>query len=244
MKHLFTTIAIASSAILFTSCGVNVLHGEGKKTTQSPTVAGNFDAVDIRISSDVKITVSEGSTAGVRYSGYENIIKHIKTEMNGNTLVIDYDLDDTWNVEADDLKVNITVPVLTAVAVSGAPDVDIEGDVKGEALDIDVSGASSITIENIHTNRLTADMSGVAGLEIKGGMVRSASYELSGAGKIEAFNLLTEETKASISGTGKGEVNVSQKLVADISGAGAIKYKGDPQVSKQISGVGSISKED
>ncbi len=243
MKQLFYTLSFLSVTFLFTSCGVNILHGEGKKGSDIPSVSA-FSKVDISIASDVDITVSEGSAHGIEIRGYENILKHIRTRVKNGTLHIDYDLDDTWTIDDAETKLRISVPSLSGLILSGAPDVKIHGDVRGDNFDLDISGASEVAIEDMHTNVFSADMSGMASLKIKQGAVKAADYALSGAGKVAAFGLQTEETAASISGTGKCEVSVSDKLEASISGAGAIRYKGNPQVDKHVSGIGSIEQAD
>lgn len=243
MKRFIYSLSFAALvALVIASCGAHVIHGKGKKSTEIPSVAA-FNAVDVNVVSDVNITVTEGSAYGVELSGYENILKHIKTEVKDGTLSITYDLDDTWNIDDEDTKIRISVPSLTALSLSGAPDVDVMGSIKGDAFKLDISGAGDVTIDNINTNKLDADLSGVAALKVKGGMVKMANYDISGAGKIEAFALQTEETTTSISGAGKSEVWASGKLTADISGAGSVKYKGSPQVEKSVSGVGSVSQE-
>ncbi len=239
MKHLLLAFVAATALFGFTSCGVNVLRGEGKKVNHTPSLSA-FDGLDITISSKVNITVSEGATQNVELSGYENILKHIKTEVKQGVLYISFDLDDTWTVNDDDMEVRITMPSIKMLSLSGAPDVNIHGNVSGKEFKLDVSGASEVVIDNINVENLSADLSGAPQLDIRGGNVKNASYEISGVGKIEAFPMQTEETSASISGAAESEVNVSRKLEANISGAGSIKYKGSPEVIKHISGVGSV----
>jgi hypothetical protein len=242
MKKILAGILVAGSILICSSCGMNVLRGEGKKTTLSPAV-NTFDAVDVTISSKIKITVAEGSAQLIELSGYENILKHIKTEVKKNTLYITFDLDDTWTVNEDDMEIRISVPALRSLSMSGAPDAEIHGNIKGSEFRLDVSGASEVTIDNINVDKLVADLSGASELVIKGGVVKDANYDISGAGKIEAFPLQTIETSASISGAAKSEVSVSGKLEASISGAGSVKYKGKPEVIEHISGVGSVEEE-
>lgn len=240
MKRIFSVSSFLVAFAFLSSCGVNVLRGEGNKTSKTASVSP-FDKVDICTSSKINITVGEGNTQSVVLSGYENILKHIKTEVKDNTLFVSYDLDDTWSIDADEMEVRITVPVLKGLSLSGAPDANIHGNVTGTEFVLDASGAGEITIDNMNVDKFVADLSGVAELQIKGGTVKQASYDLSGAGSIEAYPLQTEETVASISGAAKSEVTASKKLDASISGAGSITYKGTPQVTEHISGAGSVS---
>lgn len=240
MKKLILLFAVAGVILFSDSCGVNVLKGEGNKGTVARSVPA-FNAVDVSVSSDVKITVAEGAVPRVELVGYENIMKHVKTEVKNGVLEISFDLDDTWQIDDEDMKVVVTVPSLSSLSLSGSPDAEIYGILKGAEFKLDVSGASSVMIDNINTDKLLVDMSGASELKVKGGAVKLASYDISGAGKIEAYPLQTEETDASFSGAAEGEVSVSKKLDAGISGAGSIKYKGTPEIVKHISGVGSVS---
>lgn len=240
MKHLLSRVLIVVFLFSLSSCGMNVLRGEGEIITEMPSVT-EFDAVDIGISSDINISVVEGGGHGLELKGYGNIIKHIKTEVKDKVLYIEYDLDDTWTVNEEDMKVRISVPSLKSLSLSGAPDAHIQGNVKGDDFRLDISGASEVIVDNINVNKLEVDMSGASELNVKNGVVKQASYDINGAGKVAAFPLQTEETTASISGVGEGEVTASLKLDATISGAGSVKYKGQPKVTERISGAGSVS---
>ena len=221
------------------SCKRNRLKGEGKKTTSTPVVTG-FNAVDIDLSLKADITIQSGAQPAITYDGYENLIKHIKTEVRDNTLYITGDLTDTWNMDCDDVTAHITLPSLSALSMSGASDAYLHGNMTGPSFELSISGSSKVIVDNINVDTFSTEASGAAHIEIKAGSVKSASYELSGAGKILAFPLQTVETSASISGAGKGEVTATATLDVDISGAGSIKYKGHPTVTQEVSGVGSI----
>lgn len=239
MKRLLVAVAILGAFVLVASCGMNVLRGEGKKIEKSVTVDG-FDQIDIGISSDINITVGDSYSVSLR--GYENIINHISVGTSRNTLYVDYDLDDTWTVNDGDLQVDISVPKLRGLTLSGAPDANISGKIMGDRFKLDVSGASNIRIEDIDVNKFVADLSGASELEVKSGIVEVADFEISGAGNIEAFGMEAKSASTSISGAGSSELNVVERLDAVISGAGSVEYKGDPVVTKHVSGVGSVTK--
>ncbi len=237
-KHLQAVVAIIA-AVCLSSCKMNVLRGSGNKTTISPVVS-SFSSINIEIPLKAEITVKEGAP-GVQIKGYENILKHIKATVENNTLTIHYDLDDTWTIHGDDMSAVITVPSLTGLTLSGAPDANLHGNITGSDFKLHISGASDIDIDSINTDNFTADVSGAADIKINGGKVNRAVYSLSGAGDIKAFHLQSQETSASISGAGDGQVTALQKLTASISGAGEIKYKGHPTITKNVSGVGELT---
>ena len=239
MKKLLLFAIIIASVASLSACRRNILHGEGPKGTATLTAA-NFNAIDMDISAKISITVQAGAIPSIQLSGYENVIKHIKVKVVDNTLQFYTDLDETWDIDYDELTAQITVPSLSALGLSGAPDADIHGNIVGDSFNLDISGASKVFIDNINVNHFNTDASGATEIEVRGGVVQTASYDISGAGKIRAFPLQTQESSVSISGAGKGQVTAAQKLTADISGAGTIEYKGHPTVSQDISGAGSI----
>ena len=240
MKKFFLLVAGFATMLSVTSCKRNVLRGEGPKGSVAQTVTA-FSGVNVDISVKADITVKEGAQPSVQLNGYENVIKHIKVSVKDNVLYITTDLTDMWKMNCDDVTAQITVPSITTLTLTGAPDAYMHGNITGSDFKLDISGASTVVIDNINVDNFSSEVSGAADIEVKGGAVKKASYEISGAGKILAFPLQASETTASISGAGKNEVTALTKLNATISGAGTIKYKGHPSVTQEVSGVGSIS---
>ncbi len=238
----FSAACLLAAAAAFSSCKMNVLKGSGPTTNMSPEVAG-FDAVDVHVPLRVEINVQPGAKPGVQLSGFKNVIDHIKAKVQDNVLVINTDLNQTWTIDGDGVTVVVTVPSLKGMELHGAPDAYIHGSVTGPSLDINASGASKISVDNVSTDTFDIEVSGAGDLDVKGGTVKYAEYEITGAGEVRAYPLQTTETSVSISGAGSSEVNVSQKLTARISGAGTVKYKGHPQVDQDVSGAGTIKDE-
>ena len=239
-KYLLSLALVFGLIILTTSCKTNVLKGEGKKITDAPAVTP-FNAVVIDVSLKAVINVQEGASAGVQLNGYENLVKHIKTKVENNTLRIYSDLDDTWTMDSDDVTATITVPSITKLKLTGAPDADIHGNISGSDFKLDISGASTVKMDNVNVDNFSVDVSGAANVEVKGGIVKHAQYEVNGAGDLKAYPLQSNETTVTISGAGTGHVTALQKLTANISGAGTIKYKGHPAISQDVSGAGTIA---
>lgn len=240
MNKYLLSFVVFGLMVLSTSCRMNVLKGEGKKITDAPAVTP-FNAVEIDISLKAVINVQEGTSAGVQLNGYENLLKHIKTKVENNTLRIYSDLDKTWTMDSDDVTATITVPSITLLKLTGAPDADMHGNISGNDFKLDISGASTVKIDNVNVDNFSVDVSGAANIEIKGGTVKHAQYEVNGAGDLKAFPLQSTETTVTISGAGTSHITALQKLTANISGAGTIKYKGHPTISQDVSGAGTIS---
>ncbi len=239
-KKLFAIVALIIAIAAVTSCRMNVLKGKGNKTTKIPATA-SFDAVDIDIDLKTTVNVQAGSVPKVEIAGYENLLEHVLAKVENNKLRIYDDLDETWTIESKEVEVTITVPTISLLKLSGAPDAVVHGNMTGPAFKLDISGASSVKIDNLNVDNFTVNVSGAADVDVKGGNVKTATYEINGAGNVKAYPLQSAEATASISGAGTCHLTALQKLTSEISGAGTIKYQGHPAITKEVSGVGTIS---
>jgi hypothetical protein len=242
MKKLHFLLAILALAILFQiSCRIHILKGEGKKITETPAT-GSFNAIEFEIPLKATIIVNTSATAPeVQFTSYENMIHHIKTKIENNTLHVYCDLDATWTIfNGDDITTQITLPSLTGLSLQGAQDAVIHGTVTCPEFKLEISGAGKLVFDSLHVDTFHSEISGAAEIDIKEGQVKSADYLISGAGKIKAFGLQTLSTSASLSGASKMELTATEKLKVGLSGAGTVKYKGHPVITQDISGVGSV----
>lgn len=239
-KHCLHATVLFLLLFTISSCRTNVLKGEGNKTTATPVVAP-FNAVQVQVSLKTVINVQSGATPGLKIDGYENLLKHIKTKVENNTLVIYSDLDDSWRMESGDVVAEVTMPAIKSLTLKGAPNADVHGTVAGSDFLLDISGASETTIDSVSVDKLSVEVSGAGDVDVKGGTAKHASYRIEGAGHFRAFPVQSEEVITDISGAGDCQVTATKKLTAKISGAGSVSYKGHPEVSKDVSGAGSVS---
>ena len=63
---------------------------------------------------------------------------------------------------------------------------------------------------------------------------------ISGSGNIEGFDLFSLNCIATSTGSGNMEINVRDTLDATISASGSISYKGNPVITQNITGSGSL----
>ena len=229
---------IACAVLPLVSCGPR--WDTGNVATEQKQVTA-FTSVDISAPVDAVITVQPGATPSVTFKGFPDILKKIKTEVVDGQLRI-YSEEKHWSFNFDEnAEATITVATLSQLDLAGAADVDVIGNVSGEAFALNVAGAGDVKIDELNTDRLSVDAAGAADVTIKKGVVRVAEYDFSGAGDLKAYGLQSSDVTASVSGAGDLKLSVSQSLDASISGVGSIQYKGNPTVSKRVSGVGSVS---
>ncbi|MEO5562491.1 MAG: head GIN domain-containing protein, partial [Chitinophagaceae bacterium] len=182
------------------------------------------------------------STYSVRIETDGNLMEYIEVRVNGDRLQIkvrnNFNLDPTKGI-----NVYVSAPVYNGISASGACDVSSENKlITSEVFDIDVSGASNITLD-LKAPTIEGQMSGACKVNLKG-ETKDFKIDGSGSSEIRCFELMAENVDVGISGAGHADVFASVSLKADLSGAGSIKYKGNPSVSQNVSGAGSVSKAD
>ena len=233
----FFSMLFLTLIILLSNCAVLGEQGNGNVIKQERKVA-SFDAIDVSGSFEVFLT--QGNDQSVFIEADENLLPIIKTEVEGSTLTIETKKSIH---HAKTMRVYITVKELKKIEISGAVDLTTQNKFTETEMSIEVSGATDSKLE-LAVQKLDVSSSGGCKLKLIG-MANTFNLEGSGAVDVFAFDLLTETVSIDISGAGKAEVNVSKEIKAEISGAGNVKYKGNPaKVWSDISGAGSIKKVD
>ena len=165
MKKQLCLLPVLAMLILMTaSCRRNMLRGEGSKSSATPSVAG-FNAVDIDLPIKANITVGSGAQGSIQLNGYENIIKHIKTKSENNTLYISSDLDETWEIDCEAVK----------------------------TADYEVSGAGKIKAFPLQTTETSASISGAGESEVSASGKLTASISGAGIIRYKGHPAITQE---------------------------------------------------
>jgi hypothetical protein len=232
--------AIAAAALTISACDINgegpVLMRDdlsGETTTEVRDLWG-FTQIDMGGSADLLVT--EGASFDIEVTTDSALQEYVTTEVVGNTLRIEQHYSIIG--ASPSVSVSVTVPDLTRLDVSGASEATVRS-VTAESLDIGISGAGDIDLA-ADAQQLTITVSG-AGTVTAHGTVESGSITVSGAGGIDGEDMTIADATVSVAGAGSVKVRVRQTLDADVSGAGNLVYYGDPMVTQDISGAGSIS---
>jgi hypothetical protein len=223
--------------IFLASCNVLGERGNGNVVKQERKVSA-FNAIEVSGAFDVYLSL--GSAQSVIVEADDNLLPLIRTEVSGSTLKIE-NKEPIHNSKS--LKVYITVTDLNRIEVSGAVDLHSQNKLTLTELSIEISGATDAFLD-IAVQKLEVSSSGGSNLKLTG-MANRVDLDASGAVDIRAFELLTEIVSLDISGAGEVDINVTKELNASVSGAGTVRYKGNPaKIDTDISGAGSVKKAD
>ena len=213
------------------------VKGNGHVTTENKQL-GEVTGVELHAFCDVYLI--EGSAAGVKIEGEDNIISHIMMHVENGVLNIETE-DDIWLSSHKPVKIFVTAPVFNHIESTGSGDIISQTKINNsDKLKIGLSGSGDLQLD-VDAPEINASASGSGDIKLTG-ETRKFNCDISGSGDIKALDLKTEESDLGISGSGNINVFTSVKLDANISGSGDVRYKGDAQVNSNISGSGRVKK--
>jgi len=237
MKRIISTVAV----LLFVTASFAQNQVISDANAQKRSI-GSFHA--IKVSHAIDLFLSQGNEEAVAVSAKTDEYRdRIKTEVENGVLKIWYDEDGKFwkNTGNKHLKAYVSFKTLDKLTASGASDVVMNGTLKGDALSMNMSGASDFK-GSIGVRSLDVDLSGASDATIDG-KVEDLVVEASGASEFKGYDLETENCKAHASGASDIKITVNKELNAQASGASGVYYKGNGVIRDlKSSGASSISK--
>jgi hypothetical protein len=236
-RYAATTSLLLLFSLVFTcgACDENFKSRgpQGELTKQDRAVSG-FDAVDI--GGAFEVIIKQGSQESLTVEAESGIIDKIKTEVSGHTLKIYTEKDCCWDTR--NMAIYLTVKDIRYLEISGACELKSEGDIRLDNLEMEVSGASEITL-NFALSKLDLNLSGASELSLSGSC-DDVYMETSGASEIDAINFKAGSMTIDASGASDCKVNVTEDLKVDASGATSVRYTGSATVNSSTSGASSV----
>ena len=215
MAVLIAVLALAAIGVAMLVHGGSSnseVQGSGATVTQTRAVA-RFTGLDLTGSNNVTVIV--GGPQSVVVHSDSNLVNHVTTGVVAGTLVIG---DTGGFTTRTPMSVDVTVPSLTA---------------------LNLSGEGQVSVTGISAPQPTVTVSG-SGLLSAAGTVTRLAVTLSGDGQAQ---LTASEVHAVVSGWGLIQVTATRSLDAAVPGGGAIIYSGNPpQVITSITGTGTVTR--
>ncbi len=238
MKKVFLLFGIC---LLSLSC-VNAqwngkkVKGNGEMVTDTRST-DSYD--EIKLVGSMNVRLVAGNEGNIKVEAESNLQEYIVTEVNNGTLKIS--TEDGYNLSPKK-EILITVPFeeLDNISVTGSGDIWTQDVIKGDALQLQVTGSGDMKLE-LAVKNVEGKITGSGDVKLKGS---SQNFEcmVTGSGDFDAYELTAENVEARVSGSGDIMVYASNSLKASVSGSGDIVYKGNPEKEDfNTHGSGSIS---
>lgn len=214
---MMSILALTSCKVDLKGWDTNLIEESGKVITKEYKLKP-FEEVHMRCVGAVEIIQDEKKSGTVELTAPENYIELYKFENNGDELEINFAKQHV-NIHTQNVKIKVYTNDLLALKNSGA---------------------SSIKMDSLDTDKIDIVNSGVGSITI-GGLADNVKLQNSGVGSINAEKLKALNVKANVSGVGSITCYASEKIEGRVSGVGSLKYAGSPKhKDTKRTGVGSI----
>ena len=208
------TVSGRSISVETTATGGGRVVGDGEPTTEDRPIG---PVTAIHGDGAFALTVKIGPAPKLTIETDKNILPIIKTNVSNGRL--DIYSDRSYSLDGR-IKVTVSSPNITEISVSGSNQIEGEG-LAGGPLTISLNGSNRAALA---------------------GKVETLICVMSGANHLAARQLTAASTNVTLNGSGDAAVHASQRIVADISGAGSIVVYGDPKErSTQVNGAGKVT---
>ncbi len=252
---IVTLLVTAGLLTVFTGCkGITeTIVGSENQITQEMDFT-DFSKVEISHVFQAKITRSDSFSVAITVD--DNLLEYIVVRKSGNTLLIYLKAGYAYISTAK--TVEITMPKIDRLSLSGASQGEVSGFRSSDDLEIEASGASSLNINDLKAGDTDFEVSGAShvtgDIEISEGSfkVSSASsidlegfasdisLEVSGASQADLADFSASSATVSISGASAVAVNVSDSVEGNVSGASRLTYLNDPALTIKMSGDSTV----
>lgn len=219
----------------------------------------DFTCLDIQ--NAFNIQVIQSATFGITITSSKALEDYVTVAKTGDTLVLKLQPNHLFTdfvLMRKTLKVKIMMPVLHSIALSGACEGTVKGFKSTESLNLDISGASTMTMDNIETGKAQIAVSGAS--RLKGKVIAtSLDFEVSGASKVELDGeseelqlkasgaskvnmqeFICQTARAELEGASEVTVDVKKQLSGSLSGASCLYFFNNPKVTVEVTGASTL----
>lgn len=240
LKSIILVFAII--AMLAAGCGpkgeqvpAGTVVGSGKVTSSTVDVTGVTSVV---FTTPGYLTISQGDAAALTIQAEDNILPLIVAEVKDGVLTIG--IKDNTPVKTTSLiQYSLTVTDLAAIENQGAGYVYVNG-VTFKDFSFKTSGSGNAKFNGITAANLTIETTGSGTNEISGA-ADTLTLTNSSTAAFNASALEVKDATVTLSGSADTTVNATGKLDVTLSGAGNLSYVGEPKLTKNVTGTGTVS---
>lgn len=241
MKKIPIILALVAVAIVAYSMST---WGDKKSVKASKTITtetrnvSDFHKIEVSGAFDVDVTY--GTEEKVEVEVPENLQEYVKVYTRGGKLFIETDGKTSFKSSCD-LLVHVKTTRLNEFELSGASSIKLNNTLKDDAFSLESSGATNFK-GKLDVQEVEMDLSGASSATIEGRAAK-ALVDLSGASQLEDFEFEIDEAFIDLSGASSAKVTSLKSIKADVSGASSLYYKGNPAKNDVIkSGASSVKK--
>ena len=252
-KTQFTTVALILAFLLSSAITI-------AQSTETRNLTG-FTQVSFGVPGNLNIHI--GSEFKVILEGDKDFLAEIITDVSNGRLTIRTKERRKPMFNNKKVVVNITMPAISGLSVSGSGTAEIFDSFKTESLSLVVSGSGQLILNDVSSENLSCSVTGSGDIIISGasgkdlrcsvtgsgnitlkssGSFSTADISITGSGKYIGESFKIETAKIRVTGSGNCNCHVTKSLEANVTGSGKITYVGNPtKIDTRTTGSGKIS---
>ena len=194
-----------------------------------------------------ELILSQGDRESLSIEADDEILPKIITEVNDGVLQIG--IGRSWldrvteaissTVSSQPIRFRLQVCDLKELIVRGAALVKASR-IETDHLSLVLRGAGRVEIGNLTARSLSVRLPGAGEITIAGSVV-DQDVEIRGVGSYTAPRLACRTGSIVLAGAGKALLRAEDKLNIVLRGIGSVDYYGRPEISKSVSGLGTVS---
>ena len=216
MKQIQTFFILICMGALVSGCSYfNVIRGDGDMVDEEVEI-GEYDRITL-----------QGPSVEIHYTqSHDGPFLRLKTHL--------FPTEFTVTTGSKDLRY---------VHLTGKNKFHLADTARFRKLEVVVTGNSTFKADYLQGENLKGSVTGNGTFDLAG-RVDTASFTITGNGDVNAFDLQSSRAACTVTGHGNLDIWATDDLKTVITGMGKIKYKGDPEISKDVNGFGSVKKAD
>ena len=172
----------------------------------------------------MNVVINQGSSFRVTVTAEPETFERLKVAKRGTTLEFTMESSGWFRGRTGRIDVDITMPSLKRLDLSGGADGDLTMDVPSENVELEVSGGAEIHGQ-LRCSGIEIGASGGGEVTLTGGG-ENLRLDGSGGSELKLREFEVRDVAASLSGGTSATVNMNGTLDADLSGGSEIVYYG------------------
>lgn len=200
-----------------------------------------FTEISLRVGA--KVHLQQGDQQSLEIVAKSSTLEDLITEVKDGKLIIRFpNKDFFWKTfQPGEITINITIPEITGLGVSGSGDIIADDGIKGRDLELAVSGSGNIKISDLEAVAVKSIISGSGNIVLSGDKsAEDLSVAISGSGNFKGMDFSADDVNVRVSGSGNVGVQANKNLNIRLAGSGDVTYKGHPLVDQSVAGSGKV----
>ena len=194
---------------------------------------------DIYLKGGYKVYLIQGKENSLMVKASdEDAFDYLKVKNDRSSLGLEID---RKHFNFDRINLYITFKDIERIEIEGGVRLKTKGYLDLKDIYVSVEGGAKIELD---MKARDVELNGEGGVLYElDGVADRLTVHLSGAGHVDASELKTKDVIFQVEGVGTGTVYATETLYAQIEGIGKVKYRGNPEVTKDIQGLGTVSRD-